>query len=71
MSETILDVMGMSCPSCVRHIDEALRGVDGVETVEVRLADGTVAVRHETGAAPVQTLIAALRDAGYDALPAD
>jgi copper chaperone len=64
--ETVLEVEGMSCGSCVRHVDEALRTVDGVTAVEVRLKEGRVLVRHDDDA-PLPQLVEALRDAGYPA----
>ena len=65
--ETLLEVMGLSCPSCVAHIDEALRDIAGVSAVEVRMADGRVLVRHDPGVASLERLVEALRDAGYEA----
>jgi copper chaperone len=64
--ETILDVTGMSCPSCVRHINAALRELDGVDKVEVRMSDGKVLVRHDQQKATANHMIAALREAGYE-----
>lgn len=65
-SATLLDVTGMSCHSCVSHIDRALRDVEGVSKVEVRLREGKVKVEHDPTAAPVDSLITALREAGYE-----
>lgn len=62
--ETVLNVAGMSCPSCVRHVTAALAGVPGILKVEVRLRDGVVEIQHEPGATAAK-MIAALRDAGY------
>lgn len=64
--DTILNVPGMSCQSCVRHINEALGELDGVAKVEVRLSDGKVLVRHDQNTATVNHMIAALREAGYE-----
>ncbi|WP_434419951.1 heavy-metal-associated domain-containing protein [Nannocystis pusilla] len=64
--ETILNVPGMSCQSCVRHIHAALGELDGVAAVEVRLSDGKALVRHDPDRATVNHLIAALREAGYE-----
>ena len=64
--ETLLDVIGMSCPSCIRHVNAALADIEGVAKVEVRLRDGKVLVRHDPAVANVNALIEALRDAGYD-----
>ncbi|HVK66691.1 MAG TPA: heavy-metal-associated domain-containing protein [Polyangium sp.] len=65
MNETLLHVDGMSCPSCIRHIDSALRGIPGVEKVDVKLHEGTVLVKHDPSSAPTDALIEALLDAGY------
>lgn len=65
-NQIVLAVKGMSCPSCVRHIDEALKGVDGVSEVEVKLREGKVVVRHQQGSASVASLVDALKDAGYE-----
>ncbi len=67
MSETSLRVTGMTCGSCVRHVASALRGVAGVEQVDVTLAEGQAVVRHDVQRAPVQALIDAVTEAGYQA----
>jgi copper chaperone CopZ len=67
--ETVLDVQGMSCPSCIRHIREALNDVEGVSAVDVRLADGWVMVKHDLESSSVGQLVEALRDAGYESSP--
>jgi copper chaperone len=63
MKTSILNVKGMTCPSCIVHVNRALRELEGVAAIDVRLRDGTVAVKHER---PVETLIDALREAGYE-----
>lgn len=68
--ETVLNVQGMSCPSCIRHVKEALNEVEGVSGVDVRLAAGQVKVRH-AGSANVDSLVDALRDAGYESTPSN
>lgn len=67
--DTTLAVEGMTCPSCIRHITDALQEVEGVGKVDVRLRDGIVIVAHDSDAAPVDRLIDALRDAGYESRP--
>jgi copper chaperone CopZ len=65
--DTTLDVRGMTCGGCVRHVTHALEGIDGVRRVEVRLAEGRALVRHDGGRAPVRSLLEAVGEAGYDA----
>lgn len=67
--DTTLDVQGMTCPSCVRHVSEALEELAGVTAVEVRLEEGTVVVRHDPEAASGDRLIGALRASGYESSP--
>jgi copper chaperone len=62
---TELNVKGMSCPSCVRHIQEAL-DIDGIERVEVKLREGKVLVEHQPHI-DASVLTGAIEDAGYEA----
>ena len=61
-----LQVEGMSCGSCVKHVTHALQPLPGVSGVEVDLQSGHVRVSGELaqGSAP---LLMALTDAGYPA----
>lgn len=63
---TLLKVEGMSCHSCVGHVDEALRGLEGVSEVRVQLDRGRVDVQHDEDLVDPTTLVEALRDAGYE-----
>ena len=54
----------MTCQHCVKHATEALEKVSGVEKVEVSLEPGQAIV---TGSATVDTLIQAVKAAGYEA----
>jgi copper chaperone len=64
--ETVFEVQGLSCPSCVRHINAALGSLDGVGNVEVRLRDGRVVVQHDPSVVDANKLAAALSEAGYE-----
>ena len=59
-----LHIHGASCASCVGKIESALNQIAGVEQALMNLAQSTVAV---SGHAPVEDLIAAVKQAGYDA----
>lgn len=65
--DTILEVQGMSCPSCIRHINAALTELEGVGQVDVKLHDGIVIVKHDAAQAPIAQLISTLDDEGYAA----
>ena len=64
-NETIrLSVTGMSCGHCAASTEKALKAVDGVEQVSVNLESGEAIV---TGHANIETLIAAVIEAGFEA----
>lgn len=63
--ETVLDVVGMSCASCVRHVEQALRKVAGVERVEVMLKDAQARVHHAANV-DVAQMVSAVEEAGYE-----
>jgi copper chaperone CopZ len=69
MKRTELLVEGMSCGSCVNHVDRAVRELSGVSQVEVRLRDGKVFVEHDPNASDTPALIASIKAAGYEAKP--
>ena len=62
---TILEVDGMHCPSCIDHISSTLAGLSGVGKVDVLMDEGAVVVEHDVRV-PVGRLISALAEAGYD-----
>ena len=64
---TTLNVAGMSCGACVRHVTRALEGMSGVVHVDVNLRTNEVIVEHLPAFVDPIALIAAIRDAGYTA----
>lgn len=64
--ETILAVEGMTCSSCIRHVEHALRELSGVAKVAVNLKDGKVRVEHDPSGASIDEMIEALGEAGYE-----
>ncbi len=67
--QTLLTVSGMTCMSCVRHVDHALRDLEGVRAVEVRLREGQVLVEHDVASPSAEAMLEALREAGYRGAP--
>ena len=61
-----LPVQGMTCASCVVHVEGALKGVEGVSEANVNLATETASVEFIPEGTEVSQLIAAVRDVGYD-----
>lgn len=62
----VLDITGMTCASCVRRVERALGKVGGVEAATVNFAAETAHVSLDEEI-PVETLIAAVVKAGYEA----
>ena len=59
-----LSISGMGCAGCVSSVEGALKGVAGVSRASVNFAEHTAIAE---GDAPAQSLIDAVRAAGYDA----
>ncbi|MGH3177684.1 MAG: heavy metal translocating P-type ATPase, partial [Streptosporangiaceae bacterium] len=64
-----LDIGGMTCASCVRHIETALSRIDGVRSAEVNLATEAATVSFDPQTAGLSELTAAVAAAGYTATP--
>jgi len=63
----MLAIHGMTCATCAGRVERALAAVPGVRRAEVNLATEHAAVEAPAGLLRPAELIAAVRDAGYDA----
>lgn len=65
MTESVYTVQGMTCGHCVNAVTEEVSAIDGVQSVDVDLATGSLKV---TSAAPVSTVDVkdAVAEAGYE-----
>ncbi|NKB81440.1 MAG: heavy metal translocating P-type ATPase [Nitrospirales bacterium] len=61
----IVHVAGMTCASCVAHVEKALRRVPGVSSAHVNLATHQATVEHWPDNTIAQQLQHAAHDAGY------
>lgn len=61
---TELKITGMTCSHCQNAVEQALKSVEGVEAVQVDLANGTARV---AGDAPTAALVTAVEEEGYKA----
>ena len=61
MSKLILEIDGMSCSNCVRHVEAALLDVDGVDVLEVEVGRAVVDTEVDE-----DTLRDALEEVGYE-----
>jgi P-type Cu+ transporter len=65
---TELEVGGMTCGNCARHVTDALRAVPGVEHAAVALETQRATVRWKDQP-NVEAAVRAVKQAGYDAAP--
>ncbi len=61
-----LDVRGMTCGHCKMSVEGALKGLDGVEAVQVDLETGKVEVTYDEAKVSVEDMKNAVEDQGYD-----
>ncbi len=65
---TELQVEGMTCNNCARHVTEAIQGVSGVQSASVSLQKKSAAVRWTPdGAQNIPAVLTAISQAGYEA----
>ncbi len=64
-SEVQLEVSGMTCASCVHHVEKALKGVPGVSQADVNLALERAHVLFDPGTAGTPDFVRAVAQAGY------
>jgi copper chaperone len=60
-----MTIGGMSCGHCVARVTRALGALDGLEIESVRI--GAADLRFDPARRSVDDIVAALRDAGYEA----
>ncbi len=65
-----LPISGMTCASCVGHVETALKEVPGVARTTVTLATERAVVQLSDANVPINRLVAAVQDVGYD-VPTD
>ncbi len=66
--QVTLTVEGMTCASCVSHVQKAAKSVPGVKDCRVNLAGGTAVVTLDSAPATSQAVADAITDAGYPAM---
>lgn len=62
-------VSGMTCASCVAHVEAAAKRVPGVISATVNLATERAHIVYSDGIANAGAIVRAIADAGYDATP--
>src|SRR6266545_3706391 len=60
-----MPIQGMTCASCVAHVEHALTDVPGVSNVVVNLGMGKANLTYDPARARISTLATAVADVGY------
>ncbi len=68
VEKTVLPIGGMTCASCVAHVEGALRDVPGVVDVNVNLATEKATVSYVPGVASIPDFKQAVAKTGYEVL---
>ena len=63
----VFAVTGMLCSSCGLLIDDAVEELDGVDHCQTDSRRGRTVVRADPAVASVESIVAAIADAGYQA----
>ncbi|MCK6548905.1 heavy metal translocating P-type ATPase, partial [Myxococcota bacterium] len=61
-----LPIAGMTCASCVRRVEKALHGVDGVTDATVNLVTARATIRYDARTTSTAALARAIEAAGYE-----
>jgi copper chaperone CopZ len=64
---TTLEIAGMSCDACARHVTSSLTALEGVVHARVDLRRREAVVEHLPAHSDAAALVAAVQDAGYTA----
>jgi Cd2+/Zn2+-exporting ATPase/Cu+-exporting ATPase len=60
-----IPIRGMDCTDCTRHVQRAIAGLPGVESVDVFLGSEKAIVRHRPGQVDLDSIREAVAGAGY------
>ena len=67
--QATLQITGMTCASCVAHVERALRELPGVSQAIVNLATGTAKVEFDPAKVSLEQMTQAVHEVGYEAAP--
>lgn len=67
MKKAKFNITGMTCSACQAHVEKAVRGVNGVSSVNVNLLRNFMQVEYDENSADSVKIISAVESAGYGA----
>ncbi|MCK5153403.1 MAG: cation-translocating P-type ATPase, partial [Spirochaetales bacterium] len=62
-----LDIEGMTCASCVAHVEKGIKNVGGIDMASVNLATEKATVSYDPDSVDIEKIINAVSGAGYRA----
>lgn len=62
-----LNIKGMTCASCVAHVEKGIKKVDGIDSAAVNLATEKATISYDPDRADLESIIQGVVDAGYQA----
>lgn len=68
METQTLNITGMSCEMCVGHVTQALKGLDGVQSAAVSLADNRAVVTYDPSVVGMPQMKEAVAEEGYEVI---
>ncbi|WP_350344834.1 copper ion binding protein [Proteinivorax tanatarense] len=68
MVKVIFSVSGMSCEHCKNAVEKALNKLEGVQTVQVDLQLGEVAISYDENIVTREKLINTITETGYSVI---
>lgn len=58
-------VSGMVCGACVNSVKNALKAINGVDSVDISLATGQTSIQYDDRLTSIEKLKSAVKQAGY------
>ena len=67
MTENItIKIQGMTCDHCKAAVEQALNEIDGVQSAEVNLENGTAKVTYDANKVDIDHFTESIDEAGYE-----
>lgn len=66
--EVIIPIGGMSCASCVKAVERAVKKIDGIKNIQVNLATEKATISYEAGKVKLYEIKAVIEKAGFKVL---
>ena len=65
MKKLKFDISGMTCTSCVAHVEKAVNKLQGIKNVNVNLLSNSMILEYDENILEINEIIKAVEDAGY------